>query len=725
MKSEQKVRPKNRRHVVVTFGGRKDKVDPEILGGKGKSLAAMQSLGFPVPPGFTIATSVARAYAEHGRFPKRFDGQLEREIAALEKSTGKRFGDPEHPLLVSVRSGAPVSMPGMMDTILNLGLTENIKNAMHKRGEGSFASDIAERFAGCWQETVGGEIPDDPIEQLRQAIAAVMRSWDNPRAKLYRKEHGISESMGTGVNVQLMVFGNRDQSSGTGVVFSHDPVSGRHGLTGEFLSQAQGEALVRGLSTPEPISRFGEVYEAQYQELAKGVELLARHEKSIVEVEFTLESGKLWFLQYRVARVQSPAKAAVLVREVWEKRLSKEDAVTAMGDELEQHANANREEFVPEALASATLIAEGTAVSPGVAAGQVVYTSEEAIALAKAGRTVILVRPDTNPNDLAGMLAASAIITEVGGATSHAAVVARQIGKPCVVGTSWLRHDQAVSVDGETGKIYAGVLSTHKVGGEPSKEISLLFRWRQYNFPTPRIDESYLNISVSIHSILADVYMTELMEREAKGTRFSLRAQQLRKDTHVRVAEHFATYLVVACASEIEGYGPFASGTIREEDAKTFQKYFLGSRSHETKQYYVRRAVDDPQAYFKFAKHLFVDYKWRDACGGRKWAKIAETAELFFQGKINHSVFVDAVFDLQHNNGHVFDKMYCFDYESTRLELQLDAKKNAKNLCALAERWGTSTPSPRYLWGVDYTPRPTHTVEELFDEGMLHNIWRK
>ena len=400
---EQRV--KSRRQVVLPIDGRSDLVTKEIRGGKGQSLAVMQQLGLRVPPAFTVSTSVMRAYCENGRLPNRLQHQLRREMEALERKTGKKFGDPNSPLLVSVRSGAATSMPGMMDTILNLGMNKSVLEGFAKRGDVAFGDMLHSRFVAGWKGVgFDGSTHDDVWVQLEQAILLVMRSWDNPRARTYREHHGISHSLGTAVNVQAMVYGNRDEWSGTGVVFSHDVNSGLRGLYGEYLPCAQGEVLVSGKCTPHSIKMLRDQSPAVYDELARAVELLECHERSMVEVEFTIESGVLYALQYRKANVSPDARITSIVHDVWAKRKTHAEAL-ALVDLSELESLAAGKQFEPEnwkqALTDRTVI-RGIVASSGVAVGRIAHSSEEAVEMAGRGERVILVRPDTSPDDLPG-----------------------------------------------------------------------------------------------------------------------------------------------------------------------------------------------------------------------------------------------------------------------------------------------------------------------------------
>ena len=725
--------PENRalggaRQFIVAFGAGSGSLDAGIVGNKGKSLAVMSQLGFPVPPGFTIGTPLMREYREQGYFPIGFQRQLEDAVHALEAATGRRFGDPDAPLLVSVRSGAPVSMPGMMDTILNLGITGAVRAGYVRRGDDGFVDAIEQRFVDCWRETVHGPgklsagpplIPDDPMAQLEEAIRAVVRSWDNPRAKLYRREYGISESVGTAVNVQQMVFGNRDERSGTGVVFSHDPTTGRPRPYGEFLPCEQGELLVRGSATPQPLSWLKATHPEAHAQLVAYVRELSRREKGIIEIEFTIESGKLWLLQFRKTRTFPEALATMLVHEVLEKRYSWREAVSQVSAaEINSLVEQGRTYFPDEALARATIVGEGTPASPGAAVGVAVGSTPEAQRCAQEGDAAILIRPDTNPNDLAGMLVAKAWVTEVGGATSHAAIVARQLGKPCVVGIRYVNPGrpligQRISVDGNSGKVYAEALPVLRAVQE--REVGLFLEWcRLYSFPEPKLDPRYARERVSIHHVLGDVYVTELMAREAKGTVLEDEAEELRKRVHVATAERFATHLAAACAREILHN---CSDPMRYAHP-LFDRYFRdvdAAGGDGT----LRAAAESPREFFACAKRLFTDLCWTPDFGEKTWASIAQVAESFFLRKLDHIVFIDAVFDLEHYTGKVFDKGAMFWQDDSALRQQLDAKKSARSVVELVDAFDNCWQERPPELQVQLAPE----VRSLYIKGRDAHIW--
>ncbi len=459
----------------------------DLLGGKGAGLAEMTRSGAPVPPGFTITTEACNYYSANNReFPDGFMEQVREALADVEKETGKKFGDPSNPLLVSVRSGAKFSMPGMMDTVLNLGLNQETREGLAKLTENPrFAADayrrfvqlfgkivlgvdgekfehvmdeakghgqrqdtdlsadellqIADRFKAIIRQEKGVEFPEDPQEQLREAIAAVFRSWNGRRAVDYRRLNRIPDDLGTGVNVQTMVFGNMGNDSATGVAFSRNPSTGENKLYGEYLVNAQGEDVVAGVRTPRPISEMErdmpEVYR-QFDEIARGLE---SHYKDVQDMEFTVERGKLYMLQTRTGKRTGAAAVKIAVELANEGRIDRQTAVQRV--EPQQLDQLLHPMIAPAAKARVKALTKGLPASPGAATGKVVFDPDHAEQMAQEGEQVILVRVETAPEDFHGMVAAQAVLTARGGMTSHAAVVARGMGKPCVAGAGALGID--------------------------------------------------------------------------------------------------------------------------------------------------------------------------------------------------------------------------------------------------------------------------------------------
>ena len=500
-----------------------------LLGGKGANLHEMTNLGIPVPPGFTITTEACRYfYEKDGEIPPELEPQVREAMSRIESLMGRKFGDPNNPLLVSVRSGAPVSMPGMMDTILNLGLNdESVEGLSKLTNDPRFAYDCYRRLismygnvvmgipheefeklieqkkhekgvtqdieltAEDWRDLVakfkqlirdrtGKEFPQDPWEQLWGAIKAVFKSWNNRRAIEYRKIHGIPEDLYTAANVQTMVFGNLGEDSATGVAFTRNPATGDKAFYGEYLRNAQGEDVVAGIRTPEPIDKLKEEMPIIYEELMKIRDLLERHYKDIQDIEFTIERGKLYMLQTRRGKRTALANVKIAVDMVKEGLIDKKEAIRRVTPEdIEQLMHP-----VIDPNVKAEPIAKGLPASPGAATGKVVFTSEEAAEWADRGDPVILVRLETSPEDIVGMKKAEGILTQRGGMTSHAAVVARGMGKPCVVGCENINIDydkkefvtstgvtvcegDVITIDGATGNVYVGDLPKVRLATVP------------------------------------------------------------------------------------------------------------------------------------------------------------------------------------------------------------------------------------------------------------------
>ncbi len=495
----------------------------ELLGGKGANLAEMTGLGLPVPQGFTISTEACTQYYEDGKqINPEIQGQIMEYIEKMEEITGKRFGDLENPLLVSVRSGARASMPGMMDTILNLGLNEEVVEVMSKKsGNPRWAWDcyrrfiqmysdvvmevgkkyfeelidemkhkkgitqdvdltaddlkvLAEQFKAEYKSKIGEDFPTDPKEQLMGAIKAVFRSWDNPRANVYRRDNDIPYSWGTAVNVQMMAFGNMGETSGTGVAFTRDPATGEKKLMGEFLMNAQGEDVVAGVRTPMPISKLHEVMPAVYDQFVEICHTLENHYRDMQDMEFTIEDRKLYMLQTRNGKRTAKAALKIACDLVDEGMISEEEAVLMI--DPRNLDTLLHPQFDAKALKAATPVAKALAASPGAACGKIVFTAEDAKEWKARGEKVVLVRLETSPEDIEGMKAAQGILTVRGGMTSHAAVVARGMGTCCVSGCSAIAMDEAnkqftlagktyhegdfLSIDGSTGCIYDGIIPT-------------------------------------------------------------------------------------------------------------------------------------------------------------------------------------------------------------------------------------------------------------------------
>ena len=498
----------------------------ELLGGKGANLAEMTRIGLPVPQGFTISTEACTQYYEDGRkINPEIQAQIMEYIDKMEKICGKKFGDKENPLLVSVRSGARASMPGMMDTILNLGLNEDVVNTIAtKSGNPRWAWDCYRRFIQMFSDVVmevgkkyfeklidkmkeekgvhydvdltaedlktlanqfkaeyknqlGKDFPDDPKEQLFEAIKAVFRSWDNPRANIYRMDHDIPYSWGTAVNVQMMAFGNMGDDCGTGVAFTRNPATGEKGLMGEFLMNAQGEDVVAGVRTPMPISKMAEVLPDVYNQFLEVCKTLENHYRDMQDMEFTIEQGKLYMLQTRNGKRTAAAAIKIACDLIDEGMITEQEALMQIdAKSLDMLLHPQFDAAALKAADKKNIVGKGIAASPGAAAGTIVFTAEDAVKEGKAGKKVVLVRLETSPEDIEGMKFAQGILTVRGGQTSHAAVVARGMGTCCVSGCGDIKMDEenkqftlagkvfkegdALSLDGSTGNIYDCLIAT-------------------------------------------------------------------------------------------------------------------------------------------------------------------------------------------------------------------------------------------------------------------------
>ena len=539
----------------------------ELLGGKGANLAEMTGLGLPVPQGFTITTEACTQYYEDGReINAEIQAQINEYIEKMEEITGKKFGDKENPLLVSVRSGARASMPGMMDTILNLGLNEDVVEVIAKKsnnprwawdcyrrfiqmysdvvmevGKKYFeelidkmkaergvtydveltADDLKElagQFKAEYKEKIGQDFPDDPKEQLMGAVKAVFRSWDNPRANVYRRDNDIPYSWGTAVNVQSMAFGNMGDDCGTGVAFTRDPATGEKKLMGEFLINAQGEDVVAGVRTPMPIAKMAEEFPEAFEQFQNVCQTLENHYRDMQDMEFTVENKKLYMLQTRNGKRTAQAALKIACDLVDEGMRTEEEAV-AMIDPRNLDTLLHPQ-FDAAALKAATPIGKGLGASPGAACGKIVFTAEDAENWNAKGEKVVLVRLETSPEDITGMKASQGILTVRGGMTSHAAVVARGMGTCCVSGCGDIAMDEAnkkftlagkefhegdyISIDGSTGNIYDGVIPT--VDATIAGEFGRIMAWA----------DKYRTLKVSVFAVqsICSLKRTESLHSE-------------------------------------------------------------------------------------------------------------------------------------------------------------------------------------------------------------------
>ena len=531
----------SRDKMVYYFGKTRAEGDgtmKTLLGGKGANLAEMTKIGLPVPPGFTITTKVCQQYYKAGqRLPEKLLTEVHKSIATLEKESGKRFGNPQNPLLVSVRSGAAVSMPGMMDTILNLGLNDHsvvgiakitgnerfvydayrrlinmygdvVMGVNHQNFETAFDKiklkygaqsdaqvsavglrDLCQSYKNVYRRHVGKDFPQDPFEQLKLAIESVFRSWMVPRAIRYREVENIRGLRGTAVNVQSMVFGNMGDDSGTGVAFTRDPATGENKFYGEFLINAQGEDVVAGIRTPQPVNKMPKWNKPVYQQLLKIKKILERHYKDVQDIEFTIERGKLFMLQTRAGKRTAAAAVKIACDLVKERLISEKTALRRIpAADLTQLLLPS---FVPKAKRTTRRLTTGLPASPGAAVGALAFTADEAVSRTSDGEQVLLVRKETNPEDIDGMHSAVGILTSTGGMTSHAAVVARGWGRCCVAGANDIvineqarkltvngqhfGHHDILSIDGATGEVFAGKIATQLP--KLSRDFTTIMRW--------------------------------------------------------------------------------------------------------------------------------------------------------------------------------------------------------------------------------------------------------
>ncbi|MEU6560307.1 pyruvate, phosphate dikinase [Nocardia nova] len=472
--------PAQRSGTVVVLDG-DCRLPRERIGGKAWSVDHMRGLGLPVPPAFVLTTDAWREFTARGTIADDSWQAVTDGIAALERGTGRTFGSTRAPLLVSVRSGAAVSMPGMMDTVLNLGINDEVERALAAAGRAEYAADTHRRFRAQYRETVlgvpGAVVPADPWQQLRGAITAVFRSWDSQRAKAYRRHHGVADDLGTAVTVQAMVFGNLDRDSGTGVLFSRNPNTGDGPAYGEWLTGGQGEDVVSGRTTPRPLADLAAVQPHVFRQLIAAAELLERDGRDIQDIEFTVESGRLWLLQSRPAKRSARAAVRAAVAMADEGLITTAEAVGRVGAEQIDAVLRPAGTLAD----SGDALARGESACPGVAFGLAVTDPDEAEERARAGEAVILVRPTTSPDDLPGMIAARAVVTESGGATSHAALVSRELGRPCVVGCGpgvvVGLAGRRITVDGGSGVVLDGEVAGAAVDAAALEDVRRLAEW--------------------------------------------------------------------------------------------------------------------------------------------------------------------------------------------------------------------------------------------------------
>lgn len=557
-------------------------VTRDLVGGKAKSIADMQALGLPVPPAFAITTKACLAYLESGAFPAGLESEIDSALAWLEGQIGRSFGQGDKRLLLSVRSGAAISMPGMMDTVLNLGIDDDGEAALAaETGMADFARDTHRRFVelyasivlkqpveldttknpSAWRDelaSLGAPLPNSAREQLMAAIQAVFDSWNTRRAKRYRQHNNIPDDLGTAVTVQAMIFGNLDERSGTGVLFSRNPLTGENVPYGEYLPCAQGEDVVSGKFTPLPLDAMKEGEPTAHAALLEASALLERQHGDVQDIEFTVQTGQLYLLQSRSAKRAPQAAIRFAVDMVEEGRIDQDTALSRVTAEQAVAV------LLPRLAGGdgAQLLAEGEGACPGAASGILVGDPDEAEKRAAAGEDVILVRKTTSPDDVHGMIAARGVVTEQGGSTSHAAVVSRALGRPCVVGTGAGLVDrvgQQVTIDGGEGKIFAGILPTEIPTESADPYLGKLLQWlpEEIQAAVKPIDAEGARDAVNIDGVLADGSTEQLAQ--AVAGKSSIKGRSLGNPEIVRqarqagVREFYTTPMLPAMLALMEG----------------------------------------------------------------------------------------------------------------------------------------------------------------------------
>lgn len=724
--------------------------DKQLLGNKGAGLFRMVKNGYRVPQGFTVTTAVARAYSQEGVVPQRLAFHVSQQLRRLEKASGRRFGDLANPLLVSVRSGAEVSMPGMMVTVLNLGINDSIAAALAERTSERYAYDCYQRFLSMFGESVlgvdkkhfarlqettmkargvevlehldgpsmkklaqhtarlvrrhsGQDVPQDVRVQLDMAVEAVLKSWNSETAKTYRAHNNISGDLGTAVTVQRMVMGNRDERSCSGVAFSRNVVGGGNEIWGDFLVGGQGEDVVNG-SRKVPDMRALKLWNGEvYNELEGLLKRLEREENWPVEVEFTVESGVLYILQVRRALFTPVAAAICAVNFHFEGFWSKTEAVAFVHekDRYQLSVGGLEEASVP----AERKVGKGKPASSGIASGTVVFSSKEAVEAAARGEKVVLVRDETSPGDIQGMIAAVAVVTIKGGPSSHAAIVARSLGKPCVVSLVnepgvMPKAGDMLTVDGSTGLVVFGTLSGDDAGsglrttGGANKEVQLYLKWANEEdlktWEGPAISGVYLAERVPVAQLAAQFYLSEAMAWQAQGTPLEAEYKQMRRETHTRAAHRIATYFALAIGGELtharsKVHYSIATG-VHQELRERFGIVFDDlSRESVTRTMPLLFKMDLAGLirFAELAVHMFCKLAWSKYFGGRRWGAIAIALAKYLKGELTASKFCDHAFDLHHNTGSVFGKHVMIGVDSM-LHSLLTKKRYAAGLEELA-----------------------------------------
>ncbi|MBS1996223.1 MAG: hypothetical protein JSS86_07935 [Cyanobacteria bacterium SZAS LIN-2] len=748
--------------------------DPDLRGGKGMGLSEMARLGIPGTPGATVLTTASRYFNTRGKLPASLARELALAIESLERQSGLTFGNKDKPLLLSVRSGAPVSMPGMMDTILNVGLNRHSVIGLGQRAGERFAWDSYRRCLAMFGTTVlgadrslfenclktarehsgvdndgelsvdqlqlicdqfekiivqccGRAMPENPYEQLALSIMAVLESWDSERAIAYRKKEEISADLGTAVILQAMVFGNKGANSGTGVVFSANPITGEDGLYGEFLANAQGEDVVAGVRTPLSLQGLAEIMPDVYAELVTHVNTLARHYRDMVDVEFTVEDGVLYLLQVRSAKRSREAAINFAVNQVAKGEWIEEDALMSVGflDDDTTCTFFDQEAIVP-ALVEGYL--QGIPASPQVAVGRLYFSIEKAMEAADFDVDVILARMDTSPDDLPAMLASRAIITSCGGTTSHAAVVARGLHIPAVVGCNFriegdqltfgdgqtISEGQEVSVDGAAGIVVRGLIPI--ANAEATANTRMIKEWlerTELRIHDAAILPALMEQIWDINQWHNDFYLLSSMAANSKSHPLKDRITTKLKAVESQLAEILTCYLTYAVYTELFLLPDYA----RKNNPQVKQLQALGELRNcgestmEKLKKLAARNCSYQEEFFRLASHAFVDSSWSSGFGGRPWSQIAAAPREYLAGRVPASIYIDHVFDLKHNGGVLFNKHRMAEANEHLLQNQLDAKKSISSTDKLFARLTTLHKA--------LDPE----VRALYEQGLIAGLW--
>ena len=731
-----KAKSHSRRRLVIPAWEDTD-FSSYALGGKGHGIARLMKLGLPTPPALVISTSLCRSYQETGQLPKRFDDQLERELKTLELKTGKRFGDPANPLLVSVRSGAMISMPGMMETVLNVGLTEPVALALRAQYGDSFVDDCQRHFdAGLGLHVRNMVLTDSRLEalaQLRSATYSVLESWHSNRARAYRREHNINERLGTAVTIQEMVFGNRAGSGecGTGVALSHHPDTAEPGLFGNYLPSAQGHDLVSGEVTPKPISSLTDRFSEYATTLTQALVVLESEVNGPVEVEFTVEDGVLYFLQFRAAKLSPEATIINLVRRKEAGEMTRDEVVETIPERMAEAVAGGTVLKDPIIICDELIVARGEGVGCAAVNGTLVSTAEHINWCTSKDVPYILVRKTTTPDDFELMLGAAGIITQEGGSTCHAAVVARHQGIPAVIGIGVedfaQLHRRALTfslkncLDAKNGVVLKHTMEViETVFG---REVSLFHKWRQTGKPV--IQPELCQEEFATNTALNDFYLAEAMLKTCTDEALAVKIRRVHKQLTARTSEVFSTYLALAVASEVTHADNYLSvgganekallAEMRSRFTLTHRNSWPGLTAPPIAHELATAGSSVVTGFFQNCKVIFGCGHWTYAAmGGQNWANIAAVGELYWNGDIAVETFVDRVFDLEHNTATVLNK-HRMVYDHSRgssLTRQLDTKRRE---LSVTKKWAAMRALHNEV---------NQELINLYEEGRQKGIWK-